>query len=228
MRRVDKKERERQNKRADRQRDASSGREKEMELYLVRHGQTEWNRLGRLQGRSDIPLNEAGREAARETGEKLANINFSVIYSSPLKRAAETAELIRGNRKIPLRTDDRLLEMAFGVWEGCQMRGMETKEDGEMVRRFFEEPEAYVPPRGGESFEELCRRTDSFLNELRQKEKPDAAVLIVAHGALLKGLQLHPLGRPLKEYWSGGVQKNCSVTVLEEKDGTYRLLRDAE
>ena len=73
-----------------------------MELYLIRHGKTIWNAENRLQGRTDIELNEEGIAAAKELGEKLKNIHFDMIYSSPLKRAFNTAELIRGARHIEI------------------------------------------------------------------------------------------------------------------------------
>ena len=89
-----------------------------MELYIVRHGETLWNREKRLQGREDIELSEKGREVARLTGEALMNTRIDKIFSSPLKRAYETACLIRNGRDIEIETDDRLRELSFGHFEG--------------------------------------------------------------------------------------------------------------
>ena len=89
-----------------------------MKLYLIRHGETDYNKQKRNQGRIDIPLNEYGRELAVKTKAGLADIPFSLCLSSPLVRARETAELILEGRPVPIFTDRRIIEMAFGVWEG--------------------------------------------------------------------------------------------------------------
>ena len=91
-----------------------------MKLYLVRHGQTDWNKEKRLQGQEDIPLNDFGRHLAKETGIGLRNVRFDLCFSSDLKRALETANLIldEGSSKVPIIMDKRLKEIAFGEWEG--------------------------------------------------------------------------------------------------------------
>ena len=89
-----------------------------MKIYLFRHGETAWNKERRLQGQSDIPLNEFGRELAMKTAEVLKEIPFDRAFASPLSRAAETARIIMGERDIPFMTDKRLMEMHFGSYEG--------------------------------------------------------------------------------------------------------------
>ena len=89
-----------------------------MKLYLVRHGQTPWNKVHRNQGRSDIPLNEYGRELAAVTGKGLEDVPFDLCFTSPLKRAKETAMLILEGRNIPIVEDERLIEISFGDYEG--------------------------------------------------------------------------------------------------------------
>ena len=90
-------------------------------LYIMRHGKTEWNELHKLQGRTDIPLNENGRKMAREAGKRYREIHFDICYCSPLIRAKETAELVLEGRIVPIVTDDRLMEMCFGEYEGKQL-----------------------------------------------------------------------------------------------------------
>ena len=85
-----------------------------MLLYVVRHGVTAWNRLRKVQGRADIPLAEEGVRLAKKTGEALQNVPFDLCFSSPLKRAVQTAEYILGDRKIPVITDERIQEIDFG------------------------------------------------------------------------------------------------------------------
>ena len=89
-----------------------------MKLYLIRHGETEWNVKRRFQGRSDIPLNEEGRRLARITAQALVGVPFSRIYTSPLKRAYETAMIIKGERDIPVIEEPRIIEISFGEYEG--------------------------------------------------------------------------------------------------------------
>ena len=91
-----------------------------MEIYIVRHGETLWNKSKRLQGNRNIDLSEVGRNEARERGKQLENVDFDVIYSSPLNRAYETACIIKGERNIPIIKDDRLREINFGINEGMQ------------------------------------------------------------------------------------------------------------
>ena len=89
-------------------------------LYLVRHGQTDWNLAGKLQGQTDIPLNETGRQQAKQAKKLLGNLSFDAVYSSPLSRAVETAQLISGHSTLQIITDERIKEIAFGQWEGCK------------------------------------------------------------------------------------------------------------
>ena len=96
-----------------------------MKLYIVRHGETDWNKERRIQGQADIPLNGFGRHLAEETGKGLSDIAFDICISSPLSRAVETAELILGGKDTPVAKDSRITEMAFGIWEGgcCSKEG---------------------------------------------------------------------------------------------------------
>ena len=89
-------------------------------LYIMRHGRTDWNVRHKLQGRTDIPLNDEGRMMAAEAGKQYSDIHFDICYSSPLERAKETAEIFLKGRNVPVYTDDRLVEMGFGVYEGIE------------------------------------------------------------------------------------------------------------
>ena len=92
-----------------------------MEIFMVRHGETEWNRQRRLQGRTDIPLNDAGLAEARRAAKALRDVNFDRIFTSPLQRARKTAEILRGSREIPVTAEALLIEVSFGVGEGIQL-----------------------------------------------------------------------------------------------------------
>ncbi|MDE5966403.1 MAG: histidine phosphatase family protein, partial [Lachnospiraceae bacterium] len=89
-----------------------------MEIYIVRHGETLWNRDKKLQGSTDIELSDYGRYLAIETGKNLSHVHFDRVFSSPLKRAYETACLIRPQQKNEIITDDRIRELNFGIYEG--------------------------------------------------------------------------------------------------------------
>ena len=90
----------------------------ETQLYLIRHGQTDWNVRAMLQGRTDIPLNDTGRQQAMEARQRLAGVHFDAVYSSPLQRAMDTASLVTGWPKERISPDRRLIEIAFGPYEG--------------------------------------------------------------------------------------------------------------
>lgn len=194
-----------------------------MEIYIIRHGKTPWNVDRLLQGGTDVELNEDGRNLAIKTGQGLKDIYFDKIYSSPLKRALETAELIRGNRDIPIETDDRLREISFGSREG--ERAMAVKDDpNNSFYFFFHAPEKY-DPLDGESFQSIMERTKSFLTEVVEPlQDKYERIMIVGHGAMNKGLMCHILNHGIEDYWSGDLQKNCAFTIVELIDNEYKLV----
>ena len=190
-----------------------------MRLYIIRHGETEWNVKRRFQGRSDIPLNEEGRRLARITAEALEDVPFSRIYTSPLKRAYETAMIIKGVRDIPVMTEPRIIEISFGEYEGlCCGKKDYNIPDPEFMN-FFDRPEAYKPPRGAEGIEELKARTADFLAEIvHNKDMEGDTILVSTHGAALRGLLSNINHVALRDFWKGGVHKNCAVTIVDVKD----------
>lgn len=201
-------------------------RRQKMKLYIVRHGETEWNKERRLQGQVDIPLNESGRRIARETAGGLAGIPFDLCYSSPLSRARETAELILEGRSTPVIEDERIIEMAFGECEGgcCARSGWNLPEG---FRLFFDGPDKYQAPSGGESFAQVKKRTGEFLQELYGRaEYQNSNILITTHGAALAGLLNNIKGKSLAEYWGEGVHKNCAVTEIEVTEGRPAVIAE--
>ena len=161
-----------------------------MELYIVRHGQTDWNANGLLQGRSDTRLNQNGIDAAKNLGEQLHGVHFDKIFCSPLQRAFQTASLIRdgleSQSEIPIIKDERLIEISFGEGEGKHYT--EWMNESSPYRYFFSAPEKYPVPPGGESFESVCERTKNFIQtKIEADFQKNSRVMIVAHGALNKG-----------------------------------------
>ena len=201
-----------------------------MKIYIIRHGETDWNKVRRLQGRSDIPLNEEGRRLARITGEALSSVNFRAIYTSPLRRAKETAMLVKGDRQIDVIEDERLQEISFGIYEGhcCAKDNYEIPDPDFM--NFFTQPDQYHPPEGAESIEELCARTTDFLQELVHTTQYGAedAILLSTHGAALRGLLSSVEKTDIAHFWQGGVHKNCAVTILDVTDGIITLVEEGK
>lgn len=197
-----------------------------MKLYIIRHGETEWNKQKKLQGQSDTELNGYGIELARITGEALKDVPFNYIFSSPLKRAYKTAELIRGDRKLEIKTDDRLKEISFGVNEGVPAE-LISKD----FHYFFDAPDKYVPAEGGETYEELCARSRDFIDTVivpLSLKEPDATVLITAHGALNKSIMIYLNHLGIKNMWDGVFQKNCCVNIFEINGFAFKMLQEAK
>lgn len=198
-----------------------------MKLYIIRHGETDWNVKRRFQGRADIPLNEEGRRLARITSEALKETAFTKIYTSPLKRAYETAMIIKGDRDIPVIEEPRIIEIGFGEYEGlCCGKDNFNIPDPEFMN-FFDKPEAYEPPRGAEGIDELKARTADFLHEIvHNKNMENDTILVSTHGAALRGLLSYINGIELKDFWKGGVHKNCAVTIVDVNDGRAVIIEE--
>ena len=200
-----------------------------MRLYFIRHGETDWNQVKRLQGKSDIPLNECGERLAIETGAVLKDDRFDLVYTSPLKQARKTAELVAGERDIPILDEPRIEEMGFGIYEGLICKeGASEIQDPEFFH-FFHAPEKYHPPKGGESFEEVLARTNDFLEEIRNDPAhAEQTILVSTHGAALCALLCNIKGKTVKDFWGTGVHKNCAVTIVDVTPEAYRILEEGK
>lgn len=147
-----------------------------MELFLMRHGQTETNASGRLLGRADVPLNKEGEKQAREAGALLRerNLSFDLVLASPLRRAVRTAELATGET---VQTDARLLEYDLGPLDGKDM-----KELFPVMDRIMQDD----PPDGVEKLSDLKTRLQDLIDELYPKY-PEGRVLLVTHAIAMRG-----------------------------------------
>lgn len=146
-----------------------------MKLYIVRHGKTDWNVLGKMQGATDIPLNEMGIKQAGMLKEKLEG-KFDLCFSSPLERAVTTAKIISGADPI---IDERLIERRMGDFEGKPNILYDSKKYWDYKGNYGD--------YGVEPIQDLFKRLDSFLRELKQKYD-DKTILIVSHGATVRAL----------------------------------------
>ena len=144
-------------------------------IYIVRHGETDWNVLGKVQGKQDISLNEKGREQALLTKKDLDNKEIDLIITSPLKRAKETAEIINKDRNLPMIVDDRIKERDFGEFEGELFTILDTKPFWDYyINEEYKE---------AESVQEFFKRIYDFLDDIIVKYK-DMNVLLVTHGGV--------------------------------------------
>lgn len=178
----------------------------------MRHGKTEWNALHKLQGRTDIPLNEEGKRMARQACEKYKELNIDVCYCSPLVRALETAQIVLKNRKIPIIEDKRLSEMSFGEYEGIE-NSLAIPDCP--INVIFNQPEKYIESVGGaETFEQLFARTGSFLKEIVEPQiQAGKDILIVGHGAMNSSIICQVKKIPIEEFWSAGIEQ-CKIIKL--------------
>ena len=183
-------------------------------LYIIRHGKTDWNAVYRLQGRSDIPLNDEGRQMAREAAKKYAGIHFDICYSSPLSRALETARILLEGRNVPIITDERLLEMCFGEFEGAENCFLHPEWS---IYKFFKDTENYVAENGAESLDELFARTGDFLENVVKKDLESGKdILIVGHGAMNNSIVSRVRHIPRKDFWTTAIP-NCELIELGDK-----------
>ncbi len=180
-------------------------------LYIMRHGKTDWNGRHKLQGQTDIPLNEEGRQMAKEAAKECSKVHFDLCYCSPLIRAKETAQIVLEGRNIEIRYDDRLREMNFGEYEGIE-NCFDLPDCN--VRNFFFHPENSVADRGAESLDDLFARTGEFLEErVLPKVKEGKDILIVGHGAMNSSIVCRIKDLPREKYWSEGIE-NCKLMRL--------------
>ncbi|MDQ7822210.1 MAG: histidine phosphatase family protein [Candidatus Eremiobacteraeota bacterium] len=207
-----------------------------MRIYLVRHGETSYNKEGKMQGRIDIPLDKEGEAQAEALGayfkdEMVKNDgNFSAVYASPLTRAAQTAAPVAQALNLPVKKDGGLTELDMGEWEGKTRNEIASWKDAQGVPLFqkcFTDP-LHNPMPGGETLPSMERRVTASLNEIIRNSLPTESVVCITHGGAIAIALCHVLGKSLQEVPRNMVQ-NASVTVIEadqDLDHGMLLIRD--
>ncbi|WP_084134878.1 histidine phosphatase family protein [Paenibacillus harenae] len=195
-------------------------------LYLTRHGETEWNVEGKLQGHKDSPLTIWGRRQAIWLGTSLKDIEFDAIYSSASQRACHTAEIIRDKRKIHISSCDSLMEINLGSWEGKRRAEIESSFPDEH-KAFWNDPHLYKPTNGGESFFQLQDRLIPKVKDMISEHK-GGNVLIVTHAIALKVIMSFFKGDPLEQLWTPPIIQPTALNkiVIEGNDFNIELHGD--
>lgn len=197
-----------------------------MLLYVLRHGVTRWNKLKKVQGTMDIPLAPEGIELAEKTGKALRDVPFDICFTSPLTRARQTAQCVLGDREIPVIEDKRIQEIDFGVLEGTQFKDAQGKIVSREMEIFFEDPLNFKRPENGENISDILKRTREFwIEKTTDPALADKTVLVSSHGCAVRAL-LQNIYQDPAHFWHGCVPPNCSINLVEVKDGKIRLLEE--
>ena len=197
-----------------------------MLLYVLRHGVTRWNKLKKVQGTMDIPLAPEGVELAEKTGKALRDVPFDICFTSPLTRARQTAQCVLGDREIPVIEDKRIQEIDFGVLEGTQFKDAQGKIVSREMEIFFEDPLNFKRPENGENISDILKRTREFwIEKTTDPALADKTVLVSSHGCAVRAL-LQNIYQDPAHFWHGCVPPNCSINLVEVKDGKIRLLEE--
>jgi probable phosphoglycerate mutase len=175
-------------------------------LILVRHGETDWNRDGIWQGHGDPPLNEAGRRQATELAERLGNLEIDALYSSDLRRAYETAEIVGAAKGLEITAEPDLREMDVGSWSGLTSEEIATRFPG-------------MDHHDGEEREAFDTRAVAVLHRIAEAHQGQH-VLVVTHGGVVRALQRHLIDEP------GDVLANCATASFRFDGGMFAQLRD--
>ena len=195
-----------------------------MILYFVRHGETEWNVRKKIQGATDIPLNDHGREQAQELAaylkkeRKAGRFSAGCVYTSPQRRAAQTAQTVADALLIPCVPLDGIREMKMGDWEGLNWRTVKQR-----YRESYESWNAdrrYVRTPNGESYNDLLKRTFDAIGEILDREQERENVLVVSHSAVLMAVRCYLDGYSFEEGNMVGryKTKNTEVVAIQAED----------
>ena len=190
-------------------------------FYLLRHGETEWNAQNRFCGRTDVPLSEAGRRQAKSLAERLKPLPFEALYSSPLKRALETARLISESVGLQPVPDQRLVELDYGRWEGKTLA--EIMENDPKTYCAWDADPAHVAPPGGESGLEAQQRVVSFLDFLAAQH-PRGHVLVALHKTVCRLAICHVLGMSASEYRRRLILNNAALSTIQSRPYGWQLI----
>jgi broad specificity phosphatase PhoE len=190
-----------------------------MLMFLVRHAESTWNRAKKIQGQRDPQLSAYGKKEARLLAKRFKDLTFDAVYTSPLKRAYQTAEIVVG-KKTPIIREEGLNEICLGEWEGKTLRNI-RKEYGETFDRWAVRPTRIRIP-GGEDFRAFVRRVKTTLRSIESAHE-GRNVLVVCHGGVISTYATIVLNLPPDDVWCLTV-KNASLTIVEVGAELHKLI----
>ncbi len=190
------------------------------QIYLVRHGETAWNKAKIFRGRRDIPLNEQGRVEAAGAALALREVPLAAIYSSPLSRARATAEAIASDRGLAVNADEAFTDIDYGEWTEYWDTEVRRKF-GAQYRQWKESPHL-VKFAGGESLDEVRRRAAPRLLELARRN-PESTIALVSHRVVLKLLLCEAKGLDNSHFWQVRLDTGA-ISVLDYANGTLSVV----
>lgn len=197
--------------------------------FLVRHGATEWNAQGRIQGQSDPSLNRTGQRQARRLGKRLASVPFAQARCSDLRRCSETAAgILLGRNDVRMQEMPELREKNFGAWEGLTFREVEARYP-DLYRNWLAAGDPSFAPPGGESDLQLYSRADTVVDRLRVPLTGSGAnLLVVTHGGMLRALIARLLDLPAQKMWKFRFANTglSVVSVFDDGGAVVDLLND--
>ncbi len=194
-------------------------------VYVIRHGETEWNALMKYQGHTDMPLSQLGRRQAELLGKRLATEDLHAFYASDLKRAYETAKIISKFHGKEVETVPELKELNFGSWEGLNIEEI-NKSFPNVLKQWWEKPFTVKIP-GGETFSDMVKRSITAVKTIVERHGGENIVL-VSHGGVIRGIVGSVLGIDLNKYWRLR-QDNACLNIIdfpEWEKGILMLLND--
>jgi broad specificity phosphatase PhoE len=190
-------------------------------IVLVRHGQTEWNRVERFRGRADVPLNETGRAQAGATARRIASEWQPVaVYSSPLSRAVRTAEAIAGRLSLPVQTHWGLADIDYGQWQGLTPDEARAQWPAEVNAWYHTPHTASIP--GGETLDRVRVRAMETVTGLAAHHSSETIVL-VGHTVVNRAILLGVLGLRSNRFWYLR-QDTCALNVFETEGDDFTLV----
>ncbi len=192
-------------------------------LVLIRHGETDWNLEGRWQGQADVPLNLNGYAQAKEVAEQLANIPLEAIYSSDLQRTRDTARAIGEQKGLAVKIDPRLREISHGLWEGMQIKEIESQYQQEFQAR--RKDPYHIPAPGGENGQQVQERMLAALQDIIICH-PNGSVAVVSHGYALAVVRAYFTNYPFNQVREL-VPKNSEIIQFEVRDG-FNLINNPQ
>lgn len=181
-------------------------------LYLLRHGQTDWNKEGRYQGQTDVPLNSVGQEQARVLADQLAPIDVTALYSSDLSRARDTARAVAAKVDCEIQLIPEFREIHQGDWEGMLFPDIKSKYSKELHDR-TNDPLNVAPP-GGETVGQFKQRVLKGFEKVLGQHSSGDTVVVVSHGFTIAVARVHFSGLDIRDVWDY-VPHNTEITYLE-------------